>query len=291
MALPRRTFALLLAMTPGIGGRSVTRVLARNDLLNRTPEEFLKLSPEAFVEEYRLGKKAAAILALEPDERIRNTYEIESKLSALKVTLVSSADAHYPAVVEEMDSDPPGILFMYGNTRLLEANTFCVLSSRNSRPADLDLIEKLAEDGVLRSEVLVSGHHRPEYRRSAIVPLRWGSPRILCLDRGLFTALGPELQNDASHESTLWRERFDPKTDLVVSPFRPEAGFVGINNQVRDRLIGCLSRRLAFVQVAEGGNMQRIAKMALKAGRKVEVSDRSPNYRALVNLGATVIAD
>lgn len=293
MTLPRRTFALFLAMTPGIGGRSVMRVLARNDLLSRSPEEFLSLSPEAFFEEYKISRKAATNLALGVSDRIRKIEEIqelEKRLTALSVTLISSADAHYPALVEEMDPDPPGILFLYGNTRLLESNTFCVLSSRNSFPADLDLIEKLAEEGVLQSEVLVSGHDKPEYRRSAIVPLRWGSPRILCLDRGLFTALGQELQNDASHESTLWRERFDPKTDLVVSPFRPSAGFVGVNNQVRDRLVGCLSRRLSFVQVAPGGNMERIAKLGLKAKRQVSVSDRSPNYRSLVQLGATVIS-
>jgi DNA processing protein len=279
-------------MTPGIGGRSVMRVLARNDLLNRSAEEFLALSPESYYEEYKISRKAAANLAMPADERSRRIKDIqtlEKDLTKLSVTLISSADAHYPALVEEMDPDPPGILFLYGNTRLLEANTFSVLSSRNSFPADLDLIEKLAEEGVLRSEVLVSGHDKPEYRRSAIVPLRWGSPRILCLDRGLFTALGPELQNDASHESTLWRERFDPKTDLVVSPFRPKAGFVGVNNQVRDRLIGCLSRRLSFVQISAGGNMEKIAKLALKAGRTVEVSDRSPNYRSLVQLGAKVI--
>jgi len=290
MSLPRRTFALFLAMTPGIGGRSVTRILARNDLLNRSAEEFLRLSAEAFIEEYRLSAKAAANLAHEPEKRIKLVQEAEKHLTGLGVNLISSADAHYPNLIEEMDPDPPGILFLYGNARLLEGSTFCVLSSRNSRPADLDLIEKLAEEGVLRSEVLVSGHDRPEYKRSAIVPLRWGSPRILCLDRGLFTALGKDLQNDTSSEAYLWRERFDPRTDLVISPFRPDAGFVGINNQVRDRLIGCLAKRLAFVQIAEGGNMERIAKLALKAGRQVEVSDRSPNFRSLVQLGASVIS-
>jgi len=289
MGLTRRTFALLLAMTPGIGGRSVTRVLARNDLLNRTPEEFLRLSPEAFVEEYRLLKKAASNLARDPDRLIEDVLKIEQRLAALGVNLISSADAHYPTLIEEMDPDPPGILFLFGNARLLEANTFCVLSSRNSRPADLDLIEKLTEEGVLRSEVLVSGHDKPEYRRSAIVPLRWGSPRIICLDRGLFEALGPELVRDAMNEAALWRERFDPKTDLVISPFRPDAGFVGVNNKVRDRLVGCLSRKLSFVQVSSGGNMENLVKMALKAGRPVRVSDRTPNYRSLVQLGATVI--
>ena len=75
----------------------------------------------------------------------------------------------------------------------------------------------------------------------------------------------------------------------MVSPFRPDAGFVGVNNQVRDRLVGCLSRRLVFIQVAERGNMEKLAKLALKAGRKVEISDRSPNYRSLSQLGASVL--
>ena len=290
MGLTRRTFSLFLAMTPGIGGRSVTRILARNDLLNRTPEEFMRLSTEAYIEEYRLSRKAAVNLANDPEAQVDRVQVLEKRLTGLGVTLISSADAHYPPMVEQMDPDPPGILFLYGNARLLEANTFCVLSSRNSRPADLDLIEKLSEEGVLRSEVLVSGHDKPEYKRSAIVPLRWGSPRILCLDRGLFTALGSELSHDASHEALLWREKFDPKTDLVVSPFRPEAGFVGVNNQVRDRLIGCLSKRLAFVHMSEGGNMDKVAKLALKAGRRVEVSDRIPNYRSWAEQGARVIA-
>ena len=289
MSLSRRSFALHLAMTPGIGGRSVTRILARNDLLNRTPEEFIALSPEALREEYRLNAKAAQALSEAPEARLRYSLSQEKKLAGLGVSLISAADAHYPALVEEMDPDPPGILFLYGNTKLLQANTFCVLSSRNSRPADLELIEKVAEEGVLRSEVLVTGQERPEYRRSAIVPLRWGSPRILCLDRGLFAALGDDLTHEKMHESALWRDKFDPKTDLTISPFRPDAGFVGVNNQVRDRLIGCLSRRLVFIQVAEGRNMEKIARLALKAGRKVEISDRSPNYRALTQLGASVL--
>jgi len=284
-----RTFSLLLAMTPGIGGRSVTRVLARNTLLSRTPEEFLRLSPEAHREEYRLTAKAVQNLAGDMEAAVQRVQALERRLDSLGVSLVTAADAHYPAQIEEMDTDPPGVLFLYGNLRLLDAATFCVLSSRNSRPADLELIERLTEEGVLNSEVLVTGHDRPEYQRSAVVPLRWGSPRILCLDRGLFKVLGEDLKDEAFRMARLWRYQFDPSTDLVVSPFRPEADFIGVNNRVRDRLVGCLSRRLDFVQVAEGGNMQAIARLALKAGRKVRISDRSLGYRALRASGAEVI--
>lgn len=286
-----RTFSLLLAMTPGVGGRSVTRVLARNNLLGRAPEEFLALSPEAYREEYRLTAKAAAALSGDRAALAEQVEALERRLNALGVTLVTAADAHYPALIEEMDPDPPGVLFLYGNLRLLDARTFCVLSSRNARPADLEAIERLTEEGVLNSEVLVTGHDRPEYQRSAIVPLRWGAPRVLCLDRGLFKVLGEDLRDEAFRAARLWRYQFDPATDLVVSPFRPEADFVGVNNRVRDRLVACLSRRLDFVHVAEGGNMQSLIRLALKAGRPVRISDRILDYRAYVRQGAEVLAE
>lgn len=263
----------------------MSRVLTRNELIGRSPEEFLALSPEAMREEYGLSAKAATNLAADP----RSTSEIEERLSARGVTWITSFDAGYPALVEEMDPDPPGVLFLFGNTKLLDSATFCVMGSRDSQAADLDLMERLCEEAVLNSEVLVTGHDRATYQRSAVVPLRWGSPRILCLDRGLFRVLGTDLKQEAFRAARLWRYEFDPTTDLVVSPFRPDAGFVGINNQVRDRVVGCLSRRLDFVNIGEGGNMERIARMALKVGRRVRVSDRTVGWRQFEALGAEVI--
>jgi DNA processing protein len=290
MKLSRRSFALLLAMTPGFGGRSVTRVLARNELLGRSPEEFLGLSSASWREEYRLSKRAIDALARDPDARTRRLEALERRLLGLGVTLVTAADAHYPALIEEMDPDPPGVLFLYGNARLLEARTFCVLGSRGTLPADLDLIERLTEEGVLEGEVLVAGHDRLEYQRAAVVPLRWGSPRVLCLDRGLFNVLGDDLRDEAFRAARLWRYEFDPTTDLVISPFRPDSEFIGVNNKVRDRLVACLSRRLDFVNVAPGGNMESLLRLALSAGRRVRVSDRILSYRSLREQGAEVIA-
>ena len=142
-----------------------------------------------------------------------------------------------------------------------------------------------------KGEVVVSGHDTPEYQRSALVPLRWGAPRILCLDRGLFPALGENLTEEPFRAARLWRYQFDPKTDLVVTPFRPESNYPkkSANNKTRDRLIASLSMRLDFVEVAPGGNMEALARMAIKAGRSVRVSDRSVGYRGLIELGATLV--
>ncbi|MCG9896173.1 MAG: hypothetical protein MH204_11930, partial [Fimbriimonadaceae bacterium] len=56
----RRTLTLALARTPGIGGKTVTRCLARLDLLHLQAEEFLRLSEAALIEDFRFPRAAAA---------------------------------------------------------------------------------------------------------------------------------------------------------------------------------------------------------------------------------------
>jgi DNA processing protein len=287
--LSERTFVLLLSLIPGVGGKTIARVMARNQLVGRTPEEFLRLSAEVLREGYRFSRKSAEYLVSNRQNVVSTARETEDRFAAFDIKWVTSLDPTYPHLIEEMDPDPPGILYLFGNARLLEGQTFCVLNSRLAYPADLDLMERLCEEAVLNSEVLVSGHDKLTYQRTAVVPLRWGSPRILCLDRGVFAVLGSDLRQEAFSAARLWRYEFDKSTDLVIGPFRPHGHFVGVNNQVRDRLIGSLSCRLDFVNISEGGNMDKIAQMALKAGRRVRVSDRTAGYRRFEALGAEVI--
>lgn len=269
-----------------MGGRRTTRVLARNAVRGISSEDFLALSPEALREEYGLPAEVAATVLNR--SRLDDARRLQDRLEGLGVRLVTAADAHYPARVERFDPDHPGLLFLYGNLSLLERQTFSVLASRGTTPAGVDLIEKLTEDAVLAGEIPVSGHDRPEYQRAALVPLRWGTPRILAFDRGLFTVLGPDLKEEPFRAARLWRYSFDARTDLAVSPFRPDAGFAGVNNQVRDRLIGGLSSRIDFVHLSPGGGMEKIARLALKDGRPVRVSEDVPERRAWVAAGATL---
>jgi DNA processing protein len=266
-------------MTPGIGGATLIRIVTRNQVLGRTPDQFIRLSPAVWKEEYDLRARPATALLQSLDQH-QTVLDLEHRLDALGVRWVTMADASYPKRVETMDPDAPGILFQYGNFRLLERETFCVLSSRKASPSVLEEMERTTEEGVLAGKVLVSGHDTPEYQRSAVVPLRWGAPRILCLDRGLFPVLGPDLRDEPFRAARLWRFQFDPTVDLVISPFRPEAEFIGVNNQVRDRLIACLSDNLHFAQVRSGGNMQKLAHLAAKAHRTLTFGPNASTLQA-----------
>ena len=290
MSVSRRTLVVALSLTPGVGGRTVTRVLTRNDLLGRTIEEFLRLGEEALREEYRFTKKAAVEWTADVKGRIKDAERLQKRLDGYDVEIVSTADAHYPRRVEAMDPDPPGVLFLYGNARLLDGRTFCVMSSRKSPPAALEQIERVVEEGVLDGRVLVSGHDTPEYQRGAVVPLRWGAPRILVLDQGFFQVFGEDLNEEPFRAARLWRYKFDTKTDLAVTWVSPEQGYHPNSNRMRDGLVASLSHSLDFVCVAPGGNMERLAKQALRAGRQVRVSPLADQKSALAALGATELA-
>ncbi len=289
--IARRTLALAMALTPGVGGISIARTLARLDILGRSPDAFSVLSPEALQEEYGWKPSAAQGWVENMQERVTEARELEQRLDRHGVSILTAADATYPARIEAIDPNAPGVLFLYGNTKLIESKTFCVMSSRKSPPAALDLIEQLTEKGVLGGETLVSGHDTPEYQRSAVVPLRWGSPRILALDCGLFAALGDDLKQEPFRAARLWRYQFDPHTDLVISPVNPLAEGHKGSNAKRDRLIASLCLRLDFVLINEGGNMDKLARLGLRAKRQVRVSDLSLDYRVYAKLGASIIGN
>lgn len=109
----------------------------------------------------------------------------------------------------------------------------------------MELIEQEAERAVLEGRIIVTGIHSPAHQRAAIVPLRWGAPRIVVLSGGFHHHLGPDLKEEPFRAARLWRYQFDAKTDLVISRRAPEKlpTFAQFNPTV-DRLIERITARL-----------------------------------------------
>ena len=118
----------------------------------------------------------------------------------------------------------PGGVWLYGNTRLLHANLACVANVAGKRHfdrEDLNQIEQEAERLVLLGAVLVTGIHNEGYMRAALVPLRWGSPRVIVFSGGFCSHLGSDLRSEPFSAAQLWRYCWDAKTDLAVSLCAP----------------------------------------------------------------------
>ncbi len=286
MNLTRRSLMLALSLTPGVGGKTLTRIVTRNDLLSRSVAEFLRLGVDALKEEYGLTTASAKAWVEGREEILLETEQTWGKLEALGVQLISAADPEYPVMIDEMHANPPGLLYVYGNSKLLNSKTFTVLASRNVPSGVLDRVEAWSEQGVMDHRILVGGHDTPAYQRAAVVPLRWGAARILVLDKNLFEALGPDLKEEPFRAARLWRYMFDPQTDLAVSLVPPLRPAHSQSNKERDGLIACLAKSLDFAWVSSGGNMARLAAQALKAGRQVRVFSECPMGEQLIKLGA-----
>lgn len=288
MPISRRTLTLALALTPGIGSKTITRIFTRHDLHGRSADQFLELGSEALQEEYKLKKSVAETWSVNRKQFIKDAMDMEKRLEPFGITLASAADAHYPHQIEQMDSDPPGLLFFYGNRKLLESPTFAVLSSRGADAEMLAQIEYVSEDRILQGQVVVTSHDTVEYQRSAVTALRWGSPRIMVFDTGFFHALGEDLKNEPFRTARLWRYEFDARTDLAVSAIHPDRTFHPSSNRIRDRLIACLCQELDFIDTRPGGNMEQLAKMGVKAGRPVRICSLSASAERLRDLGAKI---
>ena len=100
------------------------------------------------------------------------------------------------------------------------------------------------EEIVLDGKVLVCGIHSPAHQRAAVVPLKWGSPRILILSGGFYHHLGENLKDEPFRTARLWRYQFDAKTDLVVSRRAPDKKpTFARHNPTVDRLIALFTSR------------------------------------------------
>ena len=134
----------------------------------------------------------------------------------------------------------------YGDLRLLwklgTKSTFHVPESlwHHAGRQTWEKIERDTEKGVLDAKVLVCSMSTTEHQSAAVVPLRWGSPRVLVLPCGIKKVLGKDLKDECFRAARLWRYSFDPTMDLVLSFSEDESGFV-VHSDTVNRAIAKLA--------------------------------------------------
>jgi DNA processing protein len=155
----------------------------------------------------------------------------------------------------------PAGLWLYGNTRLLEVKLECLPETFGPdihSESQLNEIEREAERIVLSGTVLVCGIHNAAHQRTAIVPLRWGAPRIVVFSGGFEYHLGEKLDREPFRIARLWRYEWDARTDLAISLRSPEKKpTFAVHNPTVDRLIAKISARQISGLLFENACSQR----------------------------------
>ena len=259
----------LLALCLSVGSAAFGAVLQKMAVMGIDPKTVSEIDGEILTAHLGIPAAAAAAMADRGSEVHKAVARYRKQVGTKSVRMLTPESVLYPKRVTDFLASPPAFLFAYGNLRALNSTTFAVICSRDPSPANLEAVERAAEQGVLSSKVLVGGTNTDAYQRAAVVPLRWGAPRILVLDRGLFVALGSELTEEPFRTARLWRYKFDPETDLVISRNRPFDEYAPSNQKYRDDLLVALSDEIHGVALRPGGNMDKLAKKAEAAGRPV----------------------
>ena len=108
----------------------------------------------------------------------------------------------------------------------------------------MNAIEAEAEEIALNGKVLVCGIHSPAHQRAAVVPLRWGAPRIVVLPGGFHHHLGEDLKQELFRTATFGGTRGTPYTDLAAPRRAPDKlPTFARHNPTVDRMIALLADR------------------------------------------------
>lgn len=269
--LPAR-FALLLTCVPHLGEVQIAQVL-QHWVRSQTPvDEFLRLPAEVLRQEWGISQQAAEALATSNAEWWKRFRQMDALVRRHGVEVLTAQHRLYPLALEAFCTQPPPVLFAYGQLSLLhEGWRFAVACSRGAPQLALEAVDEITQQAIREGGIPVTGHNTAPYRRVALAAIRREHPSVTVLDRGLIPALGKGMNRPLFSTARLYELEFRADRDLVLSPFPLQAGSVGLHNQRRDELIFALADVVFAVWVRTGGVMERLCWRAKELGKRIEV--------------------
>lgn len=143
---------LALALSPGLGPRRILDAVKQLE----SPSQLFRLSLTE-IEALRLPAEAAQFLF---DGKARQAAEEEwTGIAALGATILTYGCSAYPERLREI-YDPPPVLWVRGDTRLLSRPAVAVVGTRHPSPYGTGVAEMLARDLAARRLLVLSGMAR-----------------------------------------------------------------------------------------------------------------------------------
>ncbi|MHB8916047.1 MAG: DNA-processing protein DprA [Thiobacillus sp.] len=268
---------LKLSLTPGIGDRTLTQLVTAFG----SPEAVLASGRNALTA-YLTTKQIEALLA-GPD--IALLAQTEEWLAQEGHSLMTLADADYPAYLREI-ADPPPLLYCLGRRELLNRPCLGIVGSRNATPQGvLDagaFAKALSQAGLTIVSGLALGIDAAAHRGglaglgSSIAVVGTGLDRVY-----------PASNKNLAHQLA--------ENGLIVSEFALGTPPIAGHFPKRNRIISGLSRGVLVVEAAPDSGSLITARVAAEQGREVLAmpgSIHSPLSRgchALIKQGAKLV--
>ena len=266
-----------LSLVPGLGGGSFRSLLSAFGLpaqvLCATPSQLRRVVPDPL---------ASRIL-----ER-RSRAEIEPALRWATQpghAVLTLADSRYPKLLLEIP-DPPVLLYVSGNAKLLSSPALAVVGSRNATPQGLKNAQSFSRAFSDAGFAIVSGLALGVDSAAHAGGLEGRNSTIAVLGTGIDTVY-PKRNEPLAEQISL--------RGALVSEFPLGASPVPGNFPRRNRLISGLARGCLVVEAALDSGSLITARLAAEQGREVFAipgsihSPLSKGCHALIKQGAKLV--
>ncbi|MGD9503367.1 MAG: DNA-processing protein DprA [Syntrophobacteraceae bacterium] len=262
----RQTAWLTLALTPGLGNRSILRLVKRFG----SPEAALNASEKELEAVAGLRGKALAALA-----RKETTIPPQKEWEAIQrqgFRLLCLDDPEYPANLAAIP-DPPAILYISGAPEPRDLVSVSVVGSRAASPAGIVFTEGLCRDLAARGVVIVSGMAVGIDAAAHRGAVKAGGRTLGVLGCGLdvdYPRANGELKKRIAENGVLYSE-FPLGTPPAPGHF-----------PMRNRIISGLGLGVVVVEAANKSGSLITARLALEQGREVfAVPGQARSFRSV----------
>jgi len=244
---------LTLRLTPGLGARSMLRLLERYG----SPEEVVRAGGRDLETVPGLRREAKEALS-----RKRTLRPVEEEWEALRRRgwgIVCLGDDDYPENLKTIP-DPPPVLYVTGAPEPKDLVAVAVVGSRFASPMGLLFTERLCADLGRRGVTVVSGFAMGIDSAAHRGALKAGGRTIAVLGCGL-DVVYPKPNRDL-------RRRI-AEAGLLVSEFPLGTPPLAGHFPMRNRIISGLSLGVVVVEAADRSGSLITARLALEQGREV----------------------
>jgi DNA processing protein len=252
-ASPSLAAALRLAMVPGVGPRTRTKLLERFG----SPEAVLNAAPSDLRTVSRIGAKVCRAIC-----RAQEEIDAEAELELCRrsqIDVILDTDEIYPRLLRDLP-DPPGVLFVRGTLSPSDAMAIAIVGSRHGTHYGLTQAERLGGSLARAGLTVVSGLARGIDAAAHRGALAAGGRTIAVLASGVLNIYPPEHKSLAEEIA---------KQGAVISEAPPHAEPLAGMFPQRNRIISGLSLGVLVVEASTRSGALITARHAMEQGRDV----------------------
>lgn len=279
----------MLSELPQVGEGTARAIIECSERRGHGLATFFRLPPPILEREYPLPETARRCLEHHAEAHRRRCEWLAAQLAAHGGWARTLLDQDYPGRLRQRAVQPPPVVFAVGDARCLDPPVMALLHSRTPTSETVSTVSFVVERAARQGFTLVTSTGKAGYRLVGMAGRAAGAAQIVVLDRGLFSALGPDLARDPWAHAHTGKGSLPPPCQLVCSPFRLLDHAMPRNGSRRDELVAAFADIILAVHARPGGEIERVCLRALDQGRPV-LSWHGENA-ALVTAGAIPVGE